>query len=228
MNTILKKEILELLNKDIEFRYAVAGYLGFSETLKRMEKLEENQNKILEEIKALREEQKKLWENQNKILEEIKALREGQEKLWRSFKSFQEDFRELGRAVGMTLDHYTATFLKMYLEGKGYLREKIDIDVDIKLIFNDKEIEVDILCKDPLIIGEVTTYIRSINEAKEEVEKLLEKKKVIEAIYKRPIEILILSVANIEGNLLKILEEIAKEHNIMIITGKSLSMHSIM
>ena len=53
MSTTLKKNFLKLLEKDIEFRYAVAGYLGLSEILKRFDKLEEGQNKIWENIEKL-------------------------------------------------------------------------------------------------------------------------------------------------------------------------------
>ncbi|MDW8061876.1 MAG: hypothetical protein RMJ00_04175, partial [Nitrososphaerota archaeon] len=60
----LKKEFLELLDRDLEFRYAVAGYLGLSEILKRLDILAEEQTKF-------REEQAKIWE-------EIKLLREEQ------------------------------------------------------------------------------------------------------------------------------------------------------
>jgi len=35
----LKREILELLDKDVEFRYAVAGYLGLSEIMKKLDTL---------------------------------------------------------------------------------------------------------------------------------------------------------------------------------------------
>ena len=59
----LKKRFLELLDKDLEFRYAVAGYLGLSEILKRLDNLSEEQIK-------LREEQTKIWQ-------EIRGLREG-------------------------------------------------------------------------------------------------------------------------------------------------------
>jgi len=37
----LKEEILEFLDKDREFRYAVAGYIGLSEILKRLDNLAE-------------------------------------------------------------------------------------------------------------------------------------------------------------------------------------------
>ena len=84
----LKKEFLELLDKDIEFRYAIAGYLGYGELLKRLDRLEE--------------EQRKLWENQNKLWEEAVRLREDMnrgfarhdeelKKLWEQLAKFRED-----------------------------------------------------------------------------------------------------------------------------------------
>jgi hypothetical protein len=39
----LKREFLELLDKDLEFRYAVAGCLGLSEILKRLDSLTKEQ-----------------------------------------------------------------------------------------------------------------------------------------------------------------------------------------
>lgn len=79
----LKKEFLELLDKDLEFRYAVAGYLGLSEILKRLDalmeeqtRLAEEQAKTWEEIKSLREEQTKVWNEIAKLREEQISLRE--------------------------------------------------------------------------------------------------------------------------------------------------------
>ena len=56
----MKKQILELLEKDLEFRYAVAGYSGLSEVLKRLDSIEES-------IKKLWESQSRLLENANKL-----------------------------------------------------------------------------------------------------------------------------------------------------------------
>ncbi|MEM2739567.1 MAG: DUF3782 domain-containing protein [Candidatus Bathyarchaeia archaeon] len=108
----MKREILELLDRDIEFRYAVAGYLGLSEVLRRLDTLVEEQArlreeqtriwseiyKLWEEVKALREGQEKLWievrnlsEGQKKLWEEVADLREGQNKLWEEVKALRED-----------------------------------------------------------------------------------------------------------------------------------------
>ncbi len=46
MSTELKSEILRLLKEDEEFRYAVAGYLGLSEVLRRLDSLIKEQVKI--------------------------------------------------------------------------------------------------------------------------------------------------------------------------------------
>jgi len=54
----LKREFIELLEKDVEFRYTVAGYIGLSEILKRLDRVEETHNKF--------------WEGQQKI--QIKQL----------------------------------------------------------------------------------------------------------------------------------------------------------
>ncbi|MEM0348857.1 MAG: hypothetical protein QXD24_01560 [Candidatus Caldarchaeum sp.] len=84
MVTDLKRELLRLLEEDEEFRYAVAGRIGILEILKRLDRLEEGQNKLWEssekiwtEVKKLREEREKLWESQNKLWEEVRSLREG-------------------------------------------------------------------------------------------------------------------------------------------------------
>jgi chromosome segregation ATPase len=102
MESELKEKFLELLDKDKEFRYAVAAYLGLADILRRLDRFEEIQTKILEEIREMRidqnklwENQNKMWENQNKILEEIKNLRENQEKLWENQNKMWEEIKAL-------------------------------------------------------------------------------------------------------------------------------------
>jgi len=56
---VVKKIFIELLEKDVEFRYALMGLLGYKELLDRFSRLEEGQ--------------RKLWENQNKLWEEVRG-----------------------------------------------------------------------------------------------------------------------------------------------------------
>jgi chromosome segregation ATPase len=95
----LKEKFLELLDKDKEFRYAVAAYLGLADILRRLDRFEELQTKILEEIREMRIEQNKLWENQNKMWEEIKGLRENQEKLWENQNKMWENQNKMWEEI---------------------------------------------------------------------------------------------------------------------------------
>jgi hypothetical protein len=72
----LKREFLELLDKDLKFRYAIAGYLGLSEVLKRLDSIAEEQVRIREEQTKIWVEVKNLREGQNRLLEELAKLRQ--------------------------------------------------------------------------------------------------------------------------------------------------------
>jgi len=98
-STQLKRQFFELLDKDLEFRYTVAGYLGLLEILRRLEEHDKRFEEILAEIRALREDQHKLWENQNKLWEEVRALREGQNRLWEEVRSLREGQNKLWEEV---------------------------------------------------------------------------------------------------------------------------------
>jgi cytochrome c556 len=266
----LKEEFLELLEKDKEFRYSVAGYLGFSEILKRLDRLEEgqnklfesqkriwenieklwenqnrlweNQNKLWEEIKGIKEDikilhegQNKLWENQNKLWEELRELREGQNKLWEEVKYLRENqekiWREvrglkigldaLGKAVGRTLEDYTIAYIRLLLEEKGYQKEKINLRKET-IIYNKEKIEINIFNEEPLVVGEVKTYVENIEDAKNCIEKLIEKIKIVEKVYNKKVELSIFSIANVPQNVLNILKELTEKYGIRFIYGKEL------
>ncbi|MEM0481965.1 MAG: hypothetical protein QXM16_03635 [Nitrososphaerota archaeon] len=84
MSERLKREFIELLERGVEFRYTVAGYLGLSEILRRLDRLEEGQGRLLERLERLwrshnerRESHNRQWESHNKLWEEVRSLREG-------------------------------------------------------------------------------------------------------------------------------------------------------
>jgi len=243
---------LELLEKDVEFRYTVAGYLGLSEILKRLDRLEEgqnklweNQNRLWEEVKGLREGQNKLWEEvknlregQNKLWEEVRGLREGQNKLWVEVKGLREDqnklweevkwlredqrklrvsFESFGKALGVTLEDYTASFVKLMLEDMGYP----DAEVRRKpLLFNGEIYEINIFCEEPLTVGEVTLYIGDLDEARRELEKLQKRIEIAEKVKGKKVTLKILAVANTSKEILDHLKTATKQQNIKLILWK--------
>jgi hypothetical protein len=56
----------------------------------------------------------------------------------------------------------------------GAPEEKIKVSVNIKLLYGEMLREIGIFNSDPLVVGQVTTYISTIEEARKELEKLLE------------------------------------------------------
>jgi len=144
-----KEKFLELLEKDKEFRYAVAGYLGFAEILKRLDSLEETQNKIWEEIKSLRDEQSKIWEEikslregQNKLWEEIKSLRDEQSKIWEEIKSLREGQNKLWENQNRMWEEIRKIWeeIKKLREDQNKLWEEVrEIRLEIKLLREDQE-----------------------------------------------------------------------------------------
>jgi regulator of replication initiation timing len=157
----LKEEILDLLERDKEFRYAVAGYLGISEVLKRLDGLEEN---------MLR-----LWE-------EVRALRKGQEKLWREVKRIRVTTDRLALSLEEEARSFIAHRLKQELG--------IDVELN-RVFVDSEEIDIYGATGDICIIGEATTrlgpkrvqrLIRRIELIKQRRPELL-RKKIIKAIY---------------------------------------------
>jgi len=99
----LKQEFLKLLKEDEEFRLAVAGLLGYSEVLKRLDRHEEEMRRIWESIEKLREdfllfikEQERRWEENNRKWEEAyKRLDRHEEefkRVWESIERLRQDF----------------------------------------------------------------------------------------------------------------------------------------
>lgn len=130
-STRLKRQFLELLERDKEFRLAVAGYLGLSEALTRLESVERGIESLLEEMKKLREDQQKMWEeirslreSQNKLWEEVKALREGQNKLWESTNKLWEEVKALREGQNRLWEEVRA--MRVEMRGMNVRLERVE------------------------------------------------------------------------------------------------------
>ena len=236
MSEKLKKEVIELLEKDREFRYTVAGYLGLSEILKRLDRLEEGQNKLWEnqnrlwegqaklweEVRSLREGQNRLWEGQAKLWEEVKSLREGQNRLWdevrRMRKYMVSGFRELKSSLGVAFEDHAASFLELMLEEMGYAGAKVEKKI---FAYGGEVVEINLFCEKPLVVGEATVSVKDAREAEAEVEKLLKRVKIVEEKYDKP-EMIILSVARPTEEAVKALKALAEKYAIKLVLGKEI------
>jgi predicted nuclease with TOPRIM domain len=222
MSINLKREFLSLLEKDVEFRYAVAGYLGLSEILKKMDALIEEQHKLWEEIKSLRENQNRLWEEVRELRKDFRELRRDFGRLEERVDGLRRGMKSLADAVGTTLDYYTAAFVEDLLRGMGVPDEKISVRVNITLLYSGKFREVDIFNRDPLVVGEVTTRIESFDRANEEINKVVEDVNFVEAMFGEKVFLAILAVEVVSEELTGYIEEEAKKRNIRLVYGRSI------
>ena len=201
MSEKLKREFIELLEKDREFRYTVAGYLGLSEILKRLDRLEEGQSR--------------LWEGQAKLWEEVKLLRVNYDRMRKYMVSA---FRDLKASLGVAFEDHAASFLELMLEEMGYPGAR----VEKKVFVHDGEIvEINLFCEKPLVVGEATVSVKDAREAEAEVEKLLKRAKIVDEKYGKP-EMIILSVARPTNEAAKMLKDLAERHGVRLVLGKEI------
>ena len=174
----MKRQFLELLEKDLEFRYAVAGYLGLLEILKRLDSIEEGIKRLWEEVKELREGQNKLWENVNKLWESTNRLWESVNRLWESTNKLWEEVRNINvrlARVERTLEKLTLDVeeearivVKQRLREMGY-----EVDVG-SLVLPEVEVNIYGATDEVCVVGEasVRASSRAIDELNEKVELL--------------------------------------------------------
>lgn len=169
----LKRKLLNLLREDEEFRYAVAGLLGFTAVLDELRKLREDFNKHVEMEEKRWEEERRRWEANEKrwqgaykrfeaIEEELRMLRE-------DFKMLREDFNKLYVQVNRRLDSFERRLIALgarwgveseetFREAmRGILEEILGTAEAGKWVYFDGEgevlgrpaqVEVDLLIKD--------------------------------------------------------------------------------
>lgn len=158
----LRKEFIELLERDVEFRYTVMGYLGISEIIKKLDVIAEEQIKLREDFKELRGEQIKLRKDfselrkeqielrkdfrelrkeQIKLREDFKELREEQIRLREDFNKMLSIVAEMSERLGkveVRLSRVERTLEKLTLDIEDEAREILssrlkDLDIDVTL-----------------------------------------------------------------------------------------------
>ena len=202
MESELKEKFLELLDKDKEFRYAVAAYLGLADILRRLDRFEEIQTKILEEIREMRIEQNKLWENQkmwedqNKIWEEIKRNKEEQNRIWKEIKRLHKEIKLMQkeqRRFRIIFEKLTPPIEEEARDVISYrLSKELGIEIKLeRLLIKGREINIYGAVGDICVIGEASVKLRPkiVKEMEEKIELIRKYKpellrpKLIKVIY---------------------------------------------
>jgi predicted nuclease with TOPRIM domain len=224
----LKTKILALLKTDEEFRYAVAGMIGYDEILKRLQKHDEKFEEIVSILNRHEEILARHEEKFEEILAQIKEIRESHSRLENRVNSLDKrvdsleervdslasamitGFAELSKFAGITFEEFVRKFLTASLQKSGQIPRGVELTR--KVIDGE---EIDIFLEDPLIVGEVTAHA----DTPQEVDKLLKKAELAKTRYaKEPRKILVILTA--KRDVAQEIQRKAKEKNIELIIGR--------
>ena len=182
MASSLKEEFLELLEKDKEFRYAVAGYLGLSEILKRLDGMKESMIRLGEEQKRLREDFNKMLEIMD---ERFRRVDKRFERIEKEIKYTRSRLESRLDKISLSVEDDARVIIEYHLKKRG-----IDIKLG-ELVLPDMQVNIYGTSDNICVIGEVETRagVSLLNELKRKYKQLREKyleylrKNVILVIY---------------------------------------------
>ena len=186
----------------------------FNKTLMEMGKRFEMHDRKFDEIV------KRLEEHDRKFVTLEEQMRKGFENTERYLKYLAATLEDIKRSIGISLEYYTSNFVEMFLKEKGFKEVSVNAHVNLFNPLNNTFREIDILCIEPLVVGEVTTVLTSIENAENELNKLLDNTKFAEELFKKKHFMKLLAVENVTEEVLNYLKTKAKELNVTLITGR--------
>ena len=95
----LREELLRLLREDLEFRYAVLGYLGLDEVIKSIESLQEQVLKHTKAIESLQQQVASLQQQVRSLQEQVASLQQQVGSLQQQVRSLQEQVLKHTKAI---------------------------------------------------------------------------------------------------------------------------------
>ncbi|MEM2542586.1 MAG: hypothetical protein QXR35_03890 [Candidatus Korarchaeum sp.] len=211
----IKQEILRMLKEDEEFRYAVAGLLGLGEILEELRKLREDLSNFMRLESQRWEENSRRWEENAKRWEE--NWRRWEEQL-RFNRWLANALIEIRDSLGGAYEHYTANWVRIWLEERGF---RCDVRVGITLPVEGLFREIDVICFDPLVVGEATLSLKTIERAENELKKLLANVEVAERFVGRKAYAKVLAVENAPNEIAEYLRKRCEELGVMLVLGRS-------
>jgi phage host-nuclease inhibitor protein Gam len=150
----------------------------------------------------------------------LSSLEEEVKRLKSDIRYLTSAVNEIKSALGVTMEDYTAVWLSRWLEEKGY---KCDVRTRITIVVNPTtgdSREVDVICWNPLVVGEVTTTIRTVEEAEREIRKLLDSIAYAEKVAGVKHYAKILAVEIAPSEIAEYLERRARELDITLVLGR--------
>jgi hypothetical protein len=158
--------------------------------LEQMDKKSDQKFVILEkQIKQIDEkfdEKFFLVEKQIKHIEEKFVLVEKQmDKMGKDMKTTKRMVAQIASGLGAKFEKFNASWIKTLLQARGYpsvdlLLSRKEIDMDREIRHDSTLFEVDVMCVNPFMVAEVTTFLRE-----DEIPKIERFVKIVKLLRKR-------------------------------------------
>ena len=212
--------------------------IRWEENRKRWEEWYENWKKFLEENQRRWEENQKRWEENQKRWEENekkwqtwyetwKKFLEENEKRWEeNRKRWEEQFRfnrwvqsaltEIRDALGGGFEYFAARVVEAVLRERGV---ECSVRVNVTLPVDGFK-EVDLFCPEPLVVGEVSVVVRSVEEAEGLLEQLRRAVEAGEKLTSRRVYLKVLAVEYTPKDVADYLRNQSEREEIYLILGR--------
>ncbi|MCS7104904.1 MAG: hypothetical protein NZ954_04990 [Thermofilaceae archaeon] len=247
-----KKRFLRALEEDREFRYSVAGLLGYEEVLKRLDSLAEEQVRLAQEQMKLREEQVRIAQEQVRLAQEQMKLREEQVRIAQEQAKLREDFNRMLERIAKIEDEQAelregqARLMRLYEDIRGamfygfsqlskfagvtfedFVRDLLTKQyVDAGFLPYGRELKkVEIEGEEINIFCEEPLLVGEVTahaESVDEASKLLRKVDVVEKKFGKPVSRKILIVLTAPKRVADELRRLCRENGIEFFIGKTL------
>jgi len=166
----LKDKILTLFREDQEFRYAIAGLLGWEEILRRLDRHEEELSRLREETAEFRKEMVRLEEEMVKLRQDMmEGFKRHDEEIAKLRQDMMEGFQLVHRHLSALGARWGLMSERAFREGlKGLLEKELGLKVE-RWVRTDREgrvfgypgrVEVDVAVRDGrLVLVEVKSHV---------------------------------------------------------------------
>ena len=166
----LKDKILTLFREDQEFRYAIAGLLGWEEILRRLDRHEEELSRLRQETAEFRKEMVRFQEEMVKLRQDMmEGFKRHDEEIARLRQDMMEGFQLVHRHLSALGARWGLMSERAFREGlKGLLEKELGLKVE-RWVRTDKEgrvfgypgrVEVDVAVRDGrLVLVEVKSHV---------------------------------------------------------------------
>jgi hypothetical protein len=219
-----KRRFLKALETDEEFRLAVAGLLGLGEILQELRDLRRRMDRYIRiserRWREWRETWRKFLEENERRWEENRKWWEENEKRWEAQFSFnrwvQSALTEIRDALGGGFEYFAARVVEAVLRERGV---ECSIRVNVTLPVDGFK-EVNFFCPEPLVVGEVSVAVRSVEEAEGLLEQLRRAAEAGEKLTKRRPYLKVLAVEFAPRDVAEYLKARCEGEGVYLILGR--------